>query len=185
MALPQELLHVGMSVRQATILTDVIYRVVDTQVLVSSNTETTIATYTIPANQLDIDRLFRFRIYGALFNNTGVNNGVTFRAKFNGTTYVTDATLNAIGTSAANYTAAFLEYNILQAGDNANQNIYYKNESATTPLGTAAASRSTTVGANIAAISTTSDRVALITAQLSANNANLSWTTSNVYAEFY
>lgn len=81
-----------------------VVRVLDRDVTVttvaSTVTETTVYTYTIPANTLSTDRAVRLTHYGLLTNNTGVDRTPTIRLKFGGTTlfaYTPTLTTNATG----------------------------------------------------------------------------------------
>lgn len=66
----------------------------------NSATETTIYTYSVPANTLGTNGHLRLTLLATLLNNSGANRTYTFRGKFGGTTLIDDAAI-ALPASAA------------------------------------------------------------------------------------
>lgn len=165
------------------VLRQVIKRVGVVVPLTNSAAETDIATITLLADSLWRNRIARIRVYGSLFNNTGAANGVTFKAKFDGTTAVTDANMSAVASHATDLTIAELEFWIQNNNSQANQSSFYKN---TYEKGATGVANAATVveGGNAMTIDTTADRIMKITAQLSAASANLTWNTNGYTVEY-
>lgn len=61
----------------------------DSAVLVSSVTETTLYTYTVPANTLKTGNILRVNYFMEYLNNSGAPETVTVRFKYGGTTIAT------------------------------------------------------------------------------------------------
>lgn len=79
-------------------------KVTSTTTVSNTVTETTIYTYSIPANTFAPFKALRLTLFGILLNNTGADRGVTFRVKSGATTLATflysTVTSNAISTGA-------------------------------------------------------------------------------------
>jgi hypothetical protein len=58
--------------------------------ITDSTTETTICTYSVPANELGSTRAMRLVLYGTVLNTTGTPQSFTLRIKFGGTTIYQD-----------------------------------------------------------------------------------------------
>ena len=170
--------------RQARQIADqALYRVGTVAQLASSTAETNIFSFDIPSDLMSGARAIRAVVLGTIFNNSGGANGATFKAKLNGTTQITDVTLAAIAAHATDYTAVELEY-IIGMNNSVNaQSHFWRNQSA---KGAIAASNvgAISVGVNSSAIDMSISRAMLVSVQLSANNANLKWTSNNVILEY-
>lgn len=77
------------------------YRDVTELIINDDSDETAIFSYTIPANNLGADGMFRFTVMAEYRNNSSVNRTLTVRVKFGGTE-IMDNGLAAIATDAAN-----------------------------------------------------------------------------------
>lgn len=172
------------SPREAKQIADqALYRVGTVTQLVSSTAETNIFSFDIPSDLMFGTRAIRATVLGTIFNNSGGANGATFKAKLNGVTQITDATLAAIAAHATDYTAITLQYLIGMNDSASAQSHFWSNKSAKGAIG-ASNVGAVSVGANSSVIDMSVSRTMLVSVQLSANNANLKWTTNNVILEY-
>jgi hypothetical protein len=70
----------------AVTLSGVIDRDTSSQSVANTTTETTVYTYSVPANALGTDRMLRLTLLGQYLNNSGSNKTFTVRVKFGATT---------------------------------------------------------------------------------------------------
>ena len=67
-------------------LTGILDRSTSTVDVVSTVTETTIYTFSVPANAMSTNRMLRLTMIGDVLNNDGTNRQFTVRIKFGATT---------------------------------------------------------------------------------------------------
>lgn len=95
-----------------------------TSVTVSNTvTETTIYSYSVPANTLGTNKVLRFTVNGTYTNQTGVNRTITVRVKYGATTILTKTSGSigsAVGTGSFNIEGNISE----QAGSTSTQGGY-------------------------------------------------------------
>ncbi len=149
----------------------------------NNNAETTIATYTIPADALELNRAVKMTVLGSIFNNTGSGNGSTIKCKLAGTTVITDATMTSQASHASDYTTCELEFTVQANNSQSAQTCSYSNSNNRGALGTAS-SGNLVKGGKAGAADNTSDVTMSMTQQLSAASASLDWTTSGYWVEF-
>ena len=68
--------------------------------VVNSVAETSLFSFSVPANALGTNRMLRLTLFGDYLNNSGATRTVTFKAKYGATTLFNDATL-ALAASAS------------------------------------------------------------------------------------
>lgn len=73
------------------LLTGIIDRDVTTTEVVSTAAETTVYSFSVPANTLSTNKMLRLTLVGDLLNNTGAGAGFTLRVKYGSTTIGTCA----------------------------------------------------------------------------------------------
>lgn len=96
-----------------------------TQVTVSNSvTETTLYTYSIPANQLGTDKVLEGLVEGTYLNNSAANRTVRVRVKYGATT-ILDKTSGNLGTSATSGTFSINFYLANQGANNVQQAYMY------------------------------------------------------------
>lgn len=151
--------------------------------IVSTVTETTVYTYTIAANALGTDRLFRALIFGDYLHNATSTDTVTWRVKFGGTTIFQDSE-NFNAESGANRQPWRLDLALAAGGATNLQwlNVLYTREKASQANPTTGIGNTTfnafIAGGNLMANSTaasadtTSSQAITVTAQWSASSAN-------------
>ncbi len=86
----------------------------------NSVTETTIYTYTVPANELGTDKIVQGIVEGTYLNNSAANRTVRVRVKYGATT-ILDKTSGALGTSATPGTFSINFYLANQGATNVQQ----------------------------------------------------------------
>jgi len=155
--------------------------------IVSSTSETSIYSFSVPANTLRTDRSLRVRIVGSLLNNTGSGQQFTVRIKLGSTTLYADAS-PAVPTSATRYG---FDFNIIltnqesEAIQTLGGFLYMGNQGATTgigDMGTDETPAHTAIGGS-ATEDTTTNLTFDVTIQLGASSANLSWKKESAIME--
>lgn len=76
--------------------------------VVSTAAETTVYTYSVPANTLSTNRALRITVIGDYLNNTGGGDTFTFRVKYGSTTYLTAAWSTSTNANRKAFTGQFI-----------------------------------------------------------------------------
>lgn len=150
--------------------------------------ETTLYTYTIPANTLDTDGELRLKILSEFLNNTGAGRGYTLKFKLGGSTVIEYTT----GSTAFGSTATRRNFTILvsvsQTGATNSQIVTVEHYATSTSgiFGTLTTGAGLTMSNAInaghwnsgaLAVDMTSSQTLEVTVTLSTANANLEWKT--------
>ena len=151
---------------------------------VTTNVEATLISATIPANKLGTARAIRWTCFGLFENSTGANRVITMRAKFGAVTWLQDTTNNvtsATGKRALWYTGIMHNCNAANLQRGTTTLTIGTNTSASTTVGAGALSanvfrygEASSAAAGFV-VDTTADQTFVVTLQLSATVANLTY----------
>lgn len=152
----------------------VIHRDANNVSISNTNLESTVYSFTVPANLLGTDRTLRVVLYGTYLNNSGANRTLRVRVKLGGTTILDKTTTNI----ATNATAGDMTTDILitNAGLTNSQNAVVRQliDRAGTFVGIL-------IDSNTSAVDTTANCTFELTVMHSAANANLTYTKLAAY----
>ena len=153
--------------------------------VVSSTTETTVFTYTVPGNLLGTTKSLRLTMLGDYFNNTGGTSQFDLKVKYGGTIIAAYQSSDAQGaTRRAVAVNAWLSAKNSATDQYGGGNIFMGalNSSAAPPAGGKAATPQMSVNSAVG-IDSTSDQALIITFQHATNDASISAKCFSVFVE--
>lgn len=145
------------------------------QEVVSSMTETTVFTKTVPGNTLTGGEMLRLTAVGDIFNNSGAIRNLTIRVKF-GSTVVARANFTSIAVAGDRYPVLIrVDLMAVNAGAQVARGEIYLGAAGTNGGVGGAASQSALSSHATVAENASSDLALAVTAELSASSSSLSF----------
>ena len=149
----------------------------------NSAAETTIFSVTIPGNTLGVLRGIRYFATAHMLVNSVLVNGATIRFKYGSTTLLTDATTLALSVGGNPYTMIFNTLLASANATNAQSFGYTRAMDVLTATSNAGLATNSSTGYGYANEDSTGNLDFKVTVQLTAADANLSFTTEAQYIE--
>lgn len=173
----EDLIQVGFTPIQAKLLGG--FTAINTTDISNTTTETSIASFEIPAQYLGLKRGFRVTTRGLVANTTGANNGVTLRYYVGATSFIDDTLL-----SFPTATLKLLYSDWICQNRGATNDQYNAYEARNCTFGGTIATGTPKMWISTTTTDTTKAQTIKVTATLTAASASLVWTTYGVFLEY-